>query len=80
MRVKEKIYIVILGIRLENANFVESSNPWFKRGGNYNNGAFAGAFAFNRNTGGVNTNNGFRVVLAYYYDKKVIKTNYFKVK
>ena len=75
-----KLFIVIIGIGLENANFVNSSNPWFKRSGNYNNSAGAGAFYFNNNTGGANTNGGFRVVLAYYYDEKVMKINYFKVK
>ena len=48
----------------DNSNFVDSTNPWFNRGGNYNNGVLAGQFNFNRNTGGVNTNIGFRLVLA----------------
>ena len=46
------------------ANFANSSNPWFKRGGNWNNGTESGAFAFNNNSGTTNTNNSFRVVLA----------------
>ncbi|MFA5407350.1 MAG: hypothetical protein WC343_01100 [Bacilli bacterium] len=32
-------------------------------GGNYNNGANAGAWNFNNNSGGVNSNISFRVVL-----------------
>lgn len=64
----------------DNSNFVDSSNPWFNRGGNYNNGVLAGQFNFNRNTGGVNTNIGFRLVLGtkiykYYFIKTWIKTN-----
>jgi len=46
------------------ANFVNPVNPWFERGGNWNNGVESGAFAFNNNSGGVNTNISFRVVLA----------------
>jgi hypothetical protein len=46
------------------ANFVNSSNPWFKRGGNYSNAGNAGQFAFNNNTGGVNANIASRLVLA----------------
>ena len=45
------------------SNFVESSNPWFNRGGNYNNGSNAGQFNFNRNTGNGNSNNSARLVL-----------------
>ena len=41
-----------------------SGNPWFIRGGNYNNGSNTGAFNFNNNTGGVNSNNSFRLILA----------------
>ena len=45
------------------ANFVNSNNPWVMRGGNYNNGANAGAFNFNNNNGNANTNNSARAVL-----------------
>jgi hypothetical protein len=44
------------------SNFVNSSNPWFKRGGNSNNGSNAGVFASNNNNGNGNNNVGFRVV------------------
>ena len=44
--------------------FVESSNPWFSRGGYYVNGGLAGQFYFSRGTGAVNTNVGSRLVLA----------------
>ena len=38
--------------------------PWFIRGGESNNAAGAGVFAFNRNSGAANTNIGWRAVLA----------------
>ena len=44
-------------------NFLNSSNPFFKRGGNYNNGSSAGVFYSNNNNGNNNSNNGFRVAL-----------------
>ena len=47
----------------DNSNFVNSSNPWFERGGNSNNGSNAGVFASNNNNGNNNTNIGFRVAL-----------------
>ena len=50
----------------DNSYFVQSSNPWFNRGGNYNNGILAGQFNFNRNTGEANSNIGSRLVLADY--------------
>lgn len=46
------------------SNFVEASDPWFVRGGIYDHGVLAGQFNFNRGTGGVYTNVGFRLVLA----------------
>ena len=46
------------------ANFVNSSNPWFKRGGNYNNTSNAGVFNFNNNTGDANGVAGARMILA----------------
>ena len=50
----------------ENADeawFVWSSNPWFKRGGNHTNGLNAGVFAFANTYGHANSGNSFRVVL-----------------
>ena len=37
----------------DGSHFVESSKPWFCRGGAYNNGALAGQFDFGHDTGGV---------------------------
>ncbi len=45
-------------------SFVLSSNPWFERGGNYNNGSNAGLFYANNDNGNANNNNAFRVALA----------------
>lgn len=60
-----------MGVKLNYSNFVNSSNPVFKRGGNYNNGSNAGLFNFNRNNGIANNNNGFRVVCAIWH--KIIR-------
>ena len=45
------------------AGFVNSSNPWFIRGGYYN-ATFPGVFLFDKSTGGDNYDNSFRVVLS----------------
>ena len=51
--------------------FPYTSNPFFKRGGNYNNGTNAGVFYFNNNNGNSNSNNSFRPVLvALRYNEK----------
>ena len=47
----------------DSANFVNSSNPWFRRGGLYN-WTFPGVFLFDKSTGADNYDNGFRVVLS----------------
>ena len=57
------IYIYKLGIKLYYSNFPYASNPFFIRGGNYNNGSNAGPFYFNNNNGWGNNNYSFRVVL-----------------
>ncbi|MDD2392149.1 MAG: hypothetical protein PHU94_04370, partial [Bacilli bacterium] len=44
--------------------FVDSSYPWFERGGNNYNGVLAGQFYFLRNTGGVSSSLGSRLVLS----------------
>ncbi len=44
--------------------FVDSTGPWFLRGGHYDNGVLAGQFNFTRDTGGVYTDVGSRLVLA----------------
>ena len=43
--------------------FPDTSGPFFKRGGYYNNGTNAGVFYFNNNNGNSNSNNSFRPVL-----------------
>ena len=45
------------------SSFPYSTNPFFIRGGNYNNTSNAGLFYFNNNNGNANSNNGFRPVL-----------------
>ena len=45
------------------SSFVNSSEPWFGRGGHYTHGVLAGAFYFYRNTGGTDSSVGFRIVL-----------------
>ena len=44
--------------------FVDSTYPWFYRGGYYGSGVLAGQFYFVRYTGGVDTDGGSRLVLA----------------
>ena len=44
--------------------FVDSSYPWFVRGGHCTDGVLAGAFSFTRYTGGTYSNGGFRLVLS----------------
>ena len=46
------------------ADFVDSSSPWFIRGGRYGIGDTAGVFHFNVSTGEGSTNYGFRVALS----------------
>ena len=48
----------------DSADFVNSSNPWFYRGGFYDNGDFAGVFYFYYGDGEAYTGRGFRVVLS----------------
>ena len=47
----------------DSSYFVESSYPWFYRGGGYNGGAIAGQFYFDCNHGGNYDDTGFRLVL-----------------
>ena len=46
------------------SNFVDSSYPWFRRGGHWNNGASAGVFNSYSYNGGDNYGGGFRVALS----------------
>ena len=46
-----------------NSSFVDSSNPWFRRGGDYYSGSGAGAFYFFINSGPANSGISFRLVL-----------------
>ena len=48
----------------DHSNFVDSTNPWFSRGGAYDDGVLAGQFYFSRNTGAAYGNFGSRLVLA----------------
>ena len=48
----------------DHSNFVDSSNPWFTRGGHYTSGVLAGAFYFGSYTGGTNSYVGFRLALS----------------
>ena len=43
--------------------FVNSSYPWFDRGGGYNDGSEAGAFYFDNNSGHASSGHSFRLVL-----------------
>ncbi len=45
------------------SHFVDSTTPWFDRGGDYDNGVLAGQFYFGRSTGGVSAYAGARLVL-----------------
>ena len=47
----------------DNSSFVDSSSPWFLRGGDYNYGSGAGAFYFSFNDGRVGSSVSFRLVL-----------------
>ena len=46
------------------ARFVDSSNPWFFRGGAHHNGVIASQFSFARDNGASNSYVSFRIVLA----------------
>ncbi len=46
------------------AQYIESSSPWFIRGGYYYIGTLSGIFNFNRSSGVSNGENSFRLVLA----------------
>ena len=48
----------------DTSGFVDSTYPWFVRGGDYDHGVLAGQFHFARSTGGVHTSVGSRLVLA----------------
>ena len=48
----------------DDSGFVDSSYPWFGRGGAHNDGVLAGQFGFHRDTGEPSGNVGFRLALA----------------
>jgi len=50
---------------------VLSTNPWFLRGGEHDNGLYAGVFAFNNQYGSVYSWISFRVVFGYYFLKEI---------
>ena len=47
----------------DRSDFVDSSYPWFVRGGRYTHGELAGTVYFDRYTGGTNSDGGFRITL-----------------
>ena len=47
----------------DHSYFVDSSGPWFHRGGLYTYGVLCGAFFFGSYTGGTHSSVGFRIVL-----------------
>ena len=47
----------------DHSDFVNSSHPWFGRGGHYNRGVLAGQFVFVPYTGGAGSGIGFHLVL-----------------
>ena len=44
--------------------FPSSSDPWFDRGGRYNDGSLDGIFAFNRNNGNARSSHSSRIVIS----------------
>ena len=48
----------------DSAIFVNSSSPWFMRGGNYGNGTYAGVFYFSINDGNSYSNYSSRLVIS----------------
>ena len=47
----------------DRSDFVDSSYPWFVRGGRYTHGELSGTVYFDRYTGGTNSDGGFRITL-----------------
>ena len=54
-----------MGIKLQYANFVNNGNPWFRRGGNWNNGSNDGPCYWNCNNTPSNSNINYRARLSY---------------
>ena len=46
------------------SSFVDSTHPWFHRGGGFSNGIVSGQFDFDRGNGVAHENPGFRIVLS----------------
>ena len=49
----------------DGARFVSASIPWFRRGGSYDVGTFAGVFVFNDSSGNAGIVSGFRSVVSF---------------
>ena len=49
---------------------MNSNNPWFKRGGDHNNGLDAGVLAFGNENGHAESWHSFRVVLRVLFLRK----------
>ena len=47
----------------DRSDFVDTSYPWFVRGGRYTHGELSGTVYFDRYTGGTNSDGGFRITL-----------------
>jgi len=47
----------------DRANFVNSSSPWFKRGGSYNHDTSAGVFSMSDNRGDINASSTFHLAI-----------------
>ena len=48
----------------DTSDFIDSTSPYFFRGGFFGNGLLASQFYFSRDTGGANPNRSFRIVLS----------------
>ena len=64
---------MLLGIKLYYSNFPGLNNPFFIRGGTFDNKADAGLFTFNRTNGNSNYRDGFRPVLVATLIHKIFK-------
>lgn len=62
VRVKGTLLLVLFGIKIK-FWFVWHMDPWFKRGGDHNNGTSAGVSAFATALGMAHVDGSFRVVL-----------------
>ena len=64
---------MLLGIKLYYSYFPGLNNPFFIRGGRFDNNSNAGLFTFNRSDGNSNYRDGFRPVLVATSIHKILK-------